>query len=246
MGLLKDMWDILKDEPEVRNWIKTNAKEAYHILKPYIGREKKHKSLREMQNQQTMIIPVIKEPEFPKKFSNRLSLLEFLLCQVVRSVESKERGMLIQDFYLDKHILYFPMSSYERKTFKRTFIFSYSYSGFITKVYKSATPDYYKFYVIDGNYDRNKEFPKIKEILDKVVRRERQVSELEDFKKELDNLQLSLDPITGLYFFLRQQSFAFGYDRIHLEGAKYFLSFEDPNTTRKRIYEDLIYLLNFR
>ena len=136
--------------------------------------------------------------------------------------------------------------SYETKTFKRKSIVSYSYSGFITKFYNSATPDYYKFYVIDGNYDRNKEFPNIKEILDKVVRRERQVSELEDFKKELDNLQLSLDPITGLYFFLRRQSFAFCYDSIYLEGAKYFLSFEDPNTTRKRIYEDLKYLLNFQ
>lgn len=245
MGLLKDMWDILKEEREVRNWLKVTAKEAYDVLKRASIHEKKTKSSQKMQTRQSTIVQLLKQPEFPKRFLNRLSYFEFLLCQIVGCVESSERGLLIRDFYLDKHILYFPMS-YENKVFERTCMVSYSYSGFITQFYEIGEPDYYKFYIIDGNYDRNKYFGRIRKTLDRVVRNRRKVSEFEAFKTELDNLQLYLVPIAALYHFLEKQSFAFGQDLTDLKKAKYILSLKDPGTTRERIYEDLIYLLNFQ
>ena len=36
MGLLKDTWDILKDEPEVRKWLKDQAIEVYRVFQPKV------------------------------------------------------------------------------------------------------------------------------------------------------------------------------------------------------------------
>ena len=115
MGLLKDAWDILKDEPKVREWLSDNAVDAYHYLKPKVlavfrGEANRSEAIR----RSSTIFDAIVQPEFSNSFSSRLTFLEFLFVNIVNAVDSKERGFVLRNFYIPNKMVYFPLD-YQRK-----------------------------------------------------------------------------------------------------------------------------------
>ena len=246
MGLLKDTWDILKDEPEIRKWLKDQTIEAYRVLQPKVltkvfGRRP---TRLDIVQQELKVFEAIRNREFAEKFVNRLTFLEFLLGHIVRAVESKERGVLLRNLYVPDHFVYFPIS-FKEKTLQKTHISSYyTYSEFITE---SSTFRHtcYRFYVIEGERMNEDTFPRIQTLLDNVTTRARTTDEVSEFKSELSKLQLSLEPVEKLYFFANDQVFAFASDILHAYDAKYVLSFEQPQASREAVWEDMQYLLNF-
>lgn len=241
MGLLKDVADIVAGEPAVRDWIRKNAKAIYDILRKWSSRS--IPSGQELLEQRG-ILQQLKDDSFPAMFQDRLSFIEFLLCQVVLAVEVKERGVLISDFYLPETVLYFPYPT-RVEHFRRFGIASHSWSSFITKQGITAN-EYYQFYAVTGNYNKRMFYENLRATLDEVVGRGRTADEARAFAGRVRSEGLDLSPLEFLHFFRREGVYALAHDMsLKLEEAQFVLSFVDPARSRRAVITALEYLHNF-
>lgn len=181
MSLLKDMWDILKSDPDSRRWVKRNAKRVYDVL------TRRAPSVKEVLGQQRLFIEQLVDNQgFPEAFSSRRAYLEFVLCLIVRSVVAKERGVLISDLYLNNIIIYFPRPA-EVVNLKKLD----DSSGFLYPPIMGIKREY-SFYKVTGDYELTKILPTLRKDLDAVSVSARAKSEEDIFRESLKQYDLSL------------------------------------------------------
>lgn len=238
MCIVKDLYDILKEEPEVRDWIKKNAKK---LLWSLWGRfTRREPTINDVLAEIKTCIDQLPNDAFTGKFRNHFSFLEFLFTMTVRLLGAKERGVLISDFYAPNRIIYFPLST-DNKKFERHETGVSSYSGFVLRV----TPMrryYYYFYAITGNYGKQ-DFPKLREMLDDVVRTRKGEPEQKIFEQKLKEIGLGLQRLEILNF--NKSKGVYSFLEMFNSKDEIILESKDPSRTRQAIAQDLTYLYDY-
>lgn len=263
MGFVKDLWDILKDEPEARDWIKNNARNSFEYLKKKLFKKDSSLPLGEKIRRLKTITSELDNDGYPLSFRNRLTFLEFLLAQILVSTQACERGVLFSNFYNVKQLLYFPSPAGETRLVRN----EDEYESNSQFEYESGT---YKFYGISGT-DTNK-FVELQKILDSVVKERRFKPEKELFEermiqKEKELGRFSIEGLDTLHHDKRSEYYVFC-DRNKIFSDKYasqqaeeingllntkstdpiwrqlILGFGDGSKSRSDISKDLRHMLN--
>ena len=239
MSVVKEVYDfakILASHPELREWLEKNAVKLSELL----WRQIRGLSRSEKFELQKLTAEIIRNSEFKYKFPSDLSYFETLLSTIVQSVQVKERGVLISDFYLPKAILYFPPISAEMPPLIRSKHKDYSDSGFVIGKF-GLLARYYGFYAITDCSEDKREFQELRSLLDRIVWQPRRDSEDGAFERELNGLGKKLERVEVLRFHL-QKVYEFFYKK---RNPNLILSSENPQKTRDSIVDDLQYLHNF-
>lgn len=229
---------MVAEDRDFRDWLKNNAITAYKIVKRRLFRRRLTRSDRI--DQQRELIRLLEDSGFVNRFTSLFSYLKFLMSVAVRSVEAQERGAVFSNFHFEEGILYLPQS-YDKKTPTEWpaplhFGFEIGRSG--------GVADFYTFYVIPNAHKGL--FPRVRTILDGVVRKPRTVSEEDAFREELRTIGLNLSSLRLLQHFQDTGTFALSRQvRFSPGKAKVILTFVSSDEARRSMKQDLEYLLDF-
>lgn len=107
MDIFYETYKIIKNDKELREWIKKNGKEAYKILRWKYFKSKL--SIKEKTDNELVIFEqLIANKEFEQKFTDKFAYLKFILANIMLSVNFKNKGLLLSKFFINNRILYFP------------------------------------------------------------------------------------------------------------------------------------------
>ncbi len=239
MGLLKDIYDIIRQEPGARKWCERQATASWKILSPKFFPKKLTPEDRLTQLQ--AIIDGLNSPEFPRHFHDKIFLyLELLLAQIGTAIELKERGVIISQFYVPEYIFYFPPT---RAPFQlRRTDDEYDRTCTLTK----GESEEYTFYGIRN--PRREDIADLKKELDHVVRNRGGKPEEEAFLKLLKAKEMPVETFGLIAEKKRNNSFGFFRDTNALiyNRETLWLIWEETGQTREAIAADLKELLEFR
>ena len=149
MDIFYETYKIIKNDKELRKWIKKNGKEAYKILRWKFFKSKL--SIKEkIDNELIIFEQLIANKEFENKFTDKLNYLSFVLSHIMLSVKCKNRGLLISNLFLNGKILYFPRQV-EIKDYKTKFKRGSKYNQNLCFITDDEYSYKYKFYGISLN-----------------------------------------------------------------------------------------------
>jgi hypothetical protein len=241
MGFMKEAWDILKENPEALEMVKQNAAALYNQLKPRFlaGWFPKSATLFErIEAVEGICDFLLTEPQFPNKFRDRMDYFEFLLRTIMETVEAKERGILLENFYLKDEILYFPRA-YQHIKSKAIRAGKNRFFGWNS---------YYTFYSLKV-YKRETLFGEFQNQLDMIVKTGGGAREDEEFKRYIKSQDINLSVLLqGLWFYPDNGSYQFA-DSYASSGHREnrpTLTFSNASDARNKIARDLKYVLSFQ
>ncbi len=237
--LLKSVWDVLKDQKVVRNFLEKRVAGAIKFIKKgkLAGLESTAVS------KLVELTEGIGAPDFPTNI-DPFEFVKFLLAQVVLTVNLRGRGVLICNFYLPDSVLYFPRPQTPPiKRHRYAMSNAWEFYGYVEKEWQSGDKDFYTFYAIpieSGSLEAI--CSKLNERLDELVLK---MDETASFKNAVVAEGLRLDELTQI---VQYASGKIALTKTLLDWEKdaiYFLDFTDGAAARKVIAEGLRHCLTF-
>ena len=232
MGLLKDIWDILKSEPEVK---KTIQDQLLKFLNPRVFAKKP--TLEERKQNFKLLILKLTEPNFSEKFEEKLDFYGALLAMIVETAYIKEKGCLIRNFYSENLLYYFPSPNSEPTLRKGETTDEKEKVRFIELEDKRK----YIFYALKSD---NLDYKSLNSKLEKIVRRSG--NETKEFLEELKKDNVKVIELSAILKFNNHPGYKFFTGIFsEKENEEIKLIFENPELTKKLIAEDLNELIEF-
>lgn len=234
MGWLKDVYDIINNEPEAK------AAMQKQLLKFMKGSSAKNSTIDDQIEKQKLLISSITESGYSNKFTELIDYFGVLLATIVGTTYLKHRGCTIRNFYCSEYHLYFPSPAEEPNMLK----------GNLKKHNEKArglrigvSGDVYTFYAFkSGGAKINLEIMN-KQLTDIV--RKSQASETELFLKVLKDMECPVIALQGIAQKAGEQRFWFVPESSYKE-SQMFLSFENPENIKQWLAEDLQKILDFQ
>jgi hypothetical protein len=111
VGIYKDIFDILKENPEV--WKATAKTTRKALSETWLWLFPKRRSLETQEMDLRTIVTQLTEKDFVGRFPDHLDYFGVLLATTAQIAYIKRHGVLVGDFYYPQGVLYFPVSSGE-------------------------------------------------------------------------------------------------------------------------------------
>jgi hypothetical protein len=112
MSTIKDVFDILKENPEI-------AKKAGKFFTNIFSNHKNKKADKEVINDFKTLLAAIEDDDFEKEFTKKLDYYALLMGLIVKAVFVTDKGIVINNFYNPSFHLYFPPVADEPKLIKQ-------------------------------------------------------------------------------------------------------------------------------
>jgi hypothetical protein len=237
MGLLKDIYDIILENPNARSAL---GKGLESILKGAGFLPQKKPTIREQLDNQQELIKKLSDDDFPNSFPSRLDYLTILLAAIVYTTQLKNRGCFIKTFYSDKLNLYFPCPPSDPKIGKETSPTGASRYFLLGNLFSKKT--FYEFYA----FERNSETPdpdQMREVLEGIAQAG-EGGESEKFRNSIEHFYAKAFVIAGIEQLPGDQGFRFISPSPYKE--RLGLSFARSKEVRSSIAAELEELLKFK
>lgn len=238
MVYIKDIYKILKENPEVLDLIKSSFKDLYDWLsKP----TKAPGEIEILQEANQLLL----DSQFASNFAEPPELWRYILALIRNCVHFKGRGVLISNLYVPR-IVYFPYRAEYGEVIRYNNSLLYA-TGWRRKggLLGKKIPNVTEFYTITTELPIDETLQELVKTLDGIVKtaggteEERFLKELKrSEKKEIQSVELK--SITHLQI-LEGGGFELRYNKI----KRATMNFTSPNEVKRSIYKDLKYLMQF-
>ncbi len=232
MGYLKDIYDILKDEPEARDWVIGTLGRLWNG-RP-VGPDGQEPTHVEAINAEREFANGLRQKDVVQRFKDRLSILGFVLLRSRSVVDLKERGLVLRRFYLESGSLYFPPSNRTVWLARRT-SGRFEFVGLADNHSSTALP--YEFYYVE---DRTVPKENLVNTLDGVAE-DHKGAESQDLFKAL-GLKTPPPKYRGVLKDLDKNSFTL---KSAPQGTELPLIWKNADEVRNTIADDLLHVLDW-
>lgn len=241
MSLTIDILNILREYPELNEFIKTKASDYYNYL--IKGREWEDE--RKI-NALISFCEQLKIGKFPLSMS-LFGFVRLLLLNIMHSVEIKNRGSLFRNLFVPDALTYFPRLQYEVHSLLNPLVTGREYFGFANA--SSREKDFhYCWYAIKGE-DNGKSVEKFSELqrwLDDFNLDPKGRVEETSLISQLADLSLKPTKVYMATYFFDTGTIFFAETMRAKPGGDMDLSFKKSEAKRQQITEDLIHLLTWK
>lgn len=238
MGLWKDIYDILKTQPEVQKMVE-EAMLSFMKGKLF---KKAAPTRQERITHLKQFIPQVVHDDFSKKFTDLLHFFGVLLATIVESTYASTRGCIVSKLFLPDYVVYFPVISEELSL--RKLIAKSNKAAMRALVRKDG--NYYAFYAVKPKNNKPTNLQQLREKLTTIARENPingEESTFVDWLNENDYETISLGgigqhPNTQAFRFVPTENIP------RSDKGALFLDFTDQSI-KKSIANDLLEILDF-
>lgn len=237
MGLWKDIYGILKTQPEVQ---KMFEEAMLSFMKG--GLFKRKPTRQERITHLKQFIPQVAHDDFSKRFTDLLHFFGVLLATIAESTYASNRGCIVSKLFLPDYVVYFPVISEELSL--RKFISKKKKEAIRALVRKDR--NYYAFYAVKPKNNKPTNLQQLREKLTTIAHENPLKGEESTFVDWLNENDYETISLGGISQHPNTQAFRFvpienisDSDKVAL-----FLDFTDQSI-KKSIANDLLEILDF-